>query len=73
MIWNAQIWYFNNPPFVHIVKASFEVLCPDYVDAVYDLTIAYSNDYEDITPRKQAPNMTGKWSPLPIILPISDA
>lgn len=48
----------NNPPFVHIVKASFEVLCPDYVDAVYDLTIAYSNDYEDITPRKRAPNMT---------------
>ncbi|XP_029204601.2 1-acyl-sn-glycerol-3-phosphate acyltransferase epsilon-like [Acropora muricata] len=45
-------------PRTKAAEASFEVLCPDYVDAVYDLTIAYSNDYEDITPRKQAPNMT---------------
>ena len=42
------------------VKASFEVLCPDYLDAVYDLTIAYSNDYKSTVPRRQAPNMTGK-------------
>ncbi|KAK2574644.1 1-acyl-sn-glycerol-3-phosphate acyltransferase epsilon [Acropora cervicornis] len=47
-------------PRTKAAEASFEVLCPDYVDAVYDLTIAYSNDYEDITPSKQAPNMTGK-------------
>ena len=41
-------------------KASFEVLSSDYLDAVYDLTIAYSNVSESPVPRKPAPSMTGK-------------
>ena len=43
-----------------IFKASFEVLSSDYLDAVYDLTIAYSNVNESPVPRKPAPSMTGK-------------
>lgn len=31
----------------------------DYLDAVYDLTIAYSNVSESPVPRKPAPSMTG--------------
>ena len=45
-----------------LLKASFEVLAPDYLDAVYDLTIAYSNSSESAVPRRPAPSMTGKWS-----------
>lgn len=45
-------------PRTKATEASFEVLCPDYLDAVYDLTIAYSNDYKSTVPRRQAPNMT---------------
>ena len=43
-----------------IFQASFEVLIPDFLDAVYDLTIAYSNAYESHVPRAPAPSMTGE-------------
>lgn len=41
-------------------KASLEVLSSDYLDAVYDLTIAYSIANESPVPRKPAPSMTGE-------------
>lgn len=43
-----------------IFKASFEILSSNYLDAVYDLTIAYGNANESPVPRKPAPSMTGE-------------
>ncbi|XP_020622408.1 1-acyl-sn-glycerol-3-phosphate acyltransferase epsilon-like [Orbicella faveolata] len=45
-------------PRTKATEASFEVLSSDYLDAVYDLTIAYSNVSESPVPRKPAPSMT---------------
>lgn len=45
-------------PRTKATEASFEVLSSDYLDAVYDLTIAYSNAYESPVPRRPAPSMT---------------
>lgn len=33
----------------------------DYIDAVYDLTIAYKDAHEDVLPRKTAKSMPSKW------------
>ena len=49
-----------NEPFPGVFQASLEILSSDYLDAVYDLTIAYSVANESPVPRKPAPSMTGK-------------
>ncbi|KAJ7377265.1 1-acyl-sn-glycerol-3-phosphate acyltransferase epsilon [Desmophyllum pertusum] len=45
-------------PRTKATEASFEILSLDYLDAVYDLTIAYSIANENPVPRKPAPSMS---------------
>jgi hypothetical protein len=42
-----------------LLKVSIDTL-HDYIDAVYDLTIAYKGANEDVLPRMPAKSMPGK-------------